>query len=434
MNPLYRNDRPGELPKSWYAATADIPEQRPPLKGEVRVDVCIVGAGFTGLSAARHLAQKGMSVVVLDAHRSGFGASGRNGGQVCSGYNSDQLTLTKHVGADHARALWELAEEAKADLRALCETHVPEARYTPGLMHTTYSAADAKHDAAEVALLTETYGYEKVRLYPKEEVQNLVASPRFHSGLLDMGAGHIHPLRYAFGLARLAEQAGATIYERSEVHHIDEGDPASIATGQGRVKADHVILAGNGYMPNLARKVAARVMPVNSFICATEPLGDLADEIFKQDIAVNDSLWVVNYFRLSEDKRLLFGGRPSYQVAFPDDMTTVLRKRFVDLFPQLAEVKVDYAWGGTLGITMTRLPAVIRVTPNIISGGGFSGHGVALSGFVGKVMAEAVAGQAGRFDVLADINVPPFPGGAAFRAPLLRLAMTWYAMRDRLGL
>jgi len=434
MNPLYRNDSPGEFPDSWYVASTDIPPQRPPLKGEVQADVCVIGAGYTGLSAARHLASKGLEVVVLDAHRAGFGASGRNGGQVCSGYDYPQTTLTKKLGAGPAKALWQLAEEAKADLRDLCTNTIPEARYTPGVLHGTYTAKETAEDQAEVDLLAREYGYDQARVCGPEEMTTLIKSPHYHGGLLDMGAGHIHPLRYVLGLARLAEEAGARIYERSEVHRIDKGDPAIVATNKGRVKARFVILAGNGYLPNLERKVAARVMPLNSFIGATEPLGVRAEEIMGQDIAVHDSKWVANYFRLSEDKRLLFGGRPSYSLGFPDGIATLMHKRILNIFPQLEGVKLDYAWGGTLGVTIPRMPAIIRVAPNILSAGGYSGHGVALSGLAGKVMAEAVAGQASRFDTFADLNVPSYPGGPAFRAPLLRLAMTWYSLRDRLGL
>jgi len=433
MNPLYRNDRPGTFPDSWYVASADIPDERPPLRGETRADVCIIGAGYTGLSAARHLAQKGLDVVVLDAHRAGFGASGRNGGQVCSGYDSNQTALTRKLGAAKARLLWDLAEEAKADLRAICADHIPNARYTAGLLHGTYTGREAAQDQAEVDLLTQEYGYEHARLCGPDEMRALVKSPHYHSGLLDMGAGHIHPLRYALGLARLAEDTGARIFERTEVHRIDKGNPAVVATGKGRVKARFVILAGNGYLPNLERKVAARVMPLNSFIGATEPLGARADEILGQDIAVHDSKWVANYFRLSEDRRLLFGGRPNYTLGFPEGIAALMQKRIPKIFPQLEGVKIDYAWGGTLGVTIPRMPAAIRVAPNILSAGGYSGHGVALSGLAGKLMAEAVAGQAGRFDTFADLDVPNFPGGAAFRAPILRLAMTWYALRDRLG-
>ena len=434
MNPLYRNDRPGQFPKSWYAASTTLPAEKPPLYGQVTADVCIVGAGFTGLSAALHLARKGLDVVVLDAHRAGFGASGRNGGQVGSGFNMSQRSLAKKLGLDHARALWSLAEEAKQDLRDTCANDLPEARYTPGVAHGFYSASEAQEAAADAAYLAETYGYNEIETFDMEAMRNLVKSPLYQGGELDMGAGHIHPLRYALGLARLAEEAGATLYDRSEVYRIDHGDPAIVRTDKGQVKARHVILAGNGYLPNIERKVAARVMPINSFICATEPLGDKAAAVLARDIAVADSKFVVNYYRMSEDSRLLFGGRESYSIGYPKDISTALVQRMTTLFPQLEGVKVDYVWGGTLGITMTRLPAIQRVAPNIMSGAGFSGHGVALSGLAGKVMAEAVAGQAGKFDTLAGLPVPNFPGGAAFRAPLLTLAMTWYALRDRLGI
>ncbi|MEO0903391.1 MAG: FAD-binding oxidoreductase, partial [Pseudomonadota bacterium] len=399
MNPLYRNDRPGSFPDSWYVASTDIPAERPGLRGQITTDVCIVGAGYTGLSAARHLAAKGMDVVVLDAHRAGFGASGRNGGQVCSGYDHNQTLLTKKLGAPRAKQLWALAEEAKADLRNLCADHIPEACYKPGVMHGTYTAQEAADDQAEVELLATEYDYTDARVCRPDEMAEIVKSPQYHSGLLDKGAGHIHPLRYVLGLARLAEAAGARIFERSEVHRIDKGDPAAVATGKGRVTARFVLLAGNGYLPNLERKVAARVMPLNSFIGATEPLGDRAETVMGQDIAVHDSKWVANYFRLSDDKRLLFGGRPSYALGFPDNVADLMKQRIVNIFPQLADVKVDYAWGGTLGVTIPRMPALIRVAPNILSAGGYSGHGVALSGLAGKVMAEAITGQAGRFDV-----------------------------------
>ena len=434
MNPLYRNDRPGQFPKSWYAASTDLPPERPPLYGQTTADVCIIGAGFTGLSAALHLARKGLDVVVLDAHRAGFGASGRNGGQVGSGFNASQSTLEKKLGLDQARALWELAEEAKQDIRDTCANHIPEARYTPGVAHGFYSAKEAREAAAQAAHLADTYGYDQIETLDPEAMRALVKSPLYHGGELDMGAGHIHPLRYALGLARMAEAAGARLFDRSEVHHIAHGDPAEVRTDKGRVKARHVILAGNGYLPNIERKVAAKVMPINSFICATAPLGDKAAEVLARDIAVADSKFVVNYYRMSEDKRFLFGGRESYSIGFPSDISTALIQRMTTLFPQLAGTPIDYVWGGTLGITMTRLPALQRLAPNMLSGAGFSGHGVSLSGFTGRVMAEAILGQTDRFDVMAGLPVPDFPGGARFRPPLLTLAMTWYALRDRLGI
>jgi gamma-glutamylputrescine oxidase len=434
MNPLYRNDRAGELPDSWYAASTDLPRERPALRGHLTVDVCVIGAGYTGLSSARVLAEKGLDVVVVDAHRVGFGASGRNGGQVGSGHNTDQRTLSRKLGKDHAAALWALSQEAKADIRTNCANHIPEAQYKPGIAHGFYAASEAEDYRKEVDFRAQNYGYDQTTMLSPDDMRDVVKSPLYQGGVLDEGAGHIHPLRYVLGLARLAEAAGARIFERSEVHHIAKGDPAEIHTDKGRVKARHVIIAGNGYLPNIERNVAAKVMPLNSFICATEPLGDLADKVLGRDIAVEDSKFVVNYYRLSEDGRLLFGGRPSYALGFPDDMTTALQTRMSALFPQLKDAKIDYAWGGTLGVTMTRMPAVLRIGPNIVAAGGYSGHGVALAGMAGKVMAEAVAGQAGRFDTVADLKIPSFPGGSALRAPLLTLAMAWYSLRDRLGI
>lgn len=434
MNPLYRNDRQGEFPDSWYVASTDIPPLRPALKGQLTADVCVVGAGYTGLSAARRLAEKGLDVVVVDAHRAGFGASGRNGGQASSGHHIDQRNLAHKFGKDHAAALWALSEQAKADIRENCASHIPEAAYKPGIVHGFYATSEAEDHRKEIAFRAQEYGYAQTRLLSPAEMSEIVKSPLYDGGQLDEGAGHIHPLRYALGLARLAEAAGARIYECSEVHRIVHGDPVTLRTNKGQIRARHVILAGNGYLPHIERKVAAKIMPLNSFICATEPLGDRAKDVLARDVAVEDSKFVVNYYRLSEDGRLLFGGRPSYSIGFPDDMSSALRQRMCALFPQLAGARIDYAWGGSLGVTMTRMPALMRLAPNVLAAGGYSGQGVALSGMAGKVMAEAVAGQAGRFDIIANLNVPNFPGGPAMRAPLLTLAMTWYALRDRLGI
>ena len=434
MSILYRNDRQGALPDSWYAATANIAADRPTLKGQMTADVCIIGAGYTGLSAARHLAAKGLDVVVVDAHRVGFGASGRNGGQVCSGYNTSMRGLAKKYGADHAQRLWDLAQEAKGDVRKLCQTDIQEANFRPGIAEAAVRANEVGDMHRDAAFLQDTYGHNAIQTLDRATINDLIKTPDYFGGHLDNSAGHIHPLRYTFGLARLAETAGARIFERSEVHHIAHGNMAEVRTGQGRVKASHVILAGNGYLSNLERKVSAKTLPINSFIVATAPLGNAAADVLSQDIAVSDSKFMLNYYRLSEDKRLLFGGRPSYKIAFPTDIQTTLAARMTALFPQLGRVQIDYAWGGTLGLTTNRLPAIQRIAPNIVSASGFSGHGVALSGLAGKVMAEAVAGQAGRFDTLADLNPANFPGGAAMRAPILQLALTWYSMRDRLGI
>ncbi|SMY09494.1 NAD(P)/FAD-dependent oxidoreductase [Flavimaricola marinus] len=433
MNPLYRNDRPGQYPPSWYAASVSPPAPRPELKGETRADVAIVGAGYTGLWAALTLARKGMRVVVLEAHRAGFGASGRNGGQVHSGFNKGQAWLEGKLGKGEARALWDLSEAAKDQLRDFCAAH-PQTGYKPGVAHGEYSEADTRTGAREAEHLAKAYGYDQVESFDGPGFADLVKSPLYKGGTLDRGGGHLHPLHYALALAAEAEAAGAVIHEGSEVTGLTHGTPATVQTPKGRVIADHVILAGNGYLPHIERKVASTVMPINSFIAATEPLPERWQEVLAEDISVADSKFVVNYYRFSEDRRFLFGGRESYSIGFPSDIKGALIRRMTDLFPQLSDVKVDYVWGGTLGITVTRLPALQRIAPNVLSGAGFSGQGVALSGMAGRIMAEAVAGQAGQFDVMAKLPVPAFPGGAAFRAPMLTLAMTWFSLRDRLGI
>ncbi len=433
MNPLYRNDRPGAYPPSWYAASADIPPERPPLDGDIRADLAILGAGYTGLWAALTAARAGLRVVVLDAHRAGFGASGRNGGQVGTGYNRSQQELEQRMGPEAARAVWDIAEEAKAQLRAFCAAHAPEAMYLPGVAHGEYSAAEAREQARAADHLRTRYGYDQIEVMDRDTFRALVKSPLYVGGLLDRGAGHVHPLRYALALAREAERAGAIIHERTEVTRIDTGTPARLVTARGTVTADHAILAGNGYLPDIAPQVNARVMPINSFIAATEPLPDRWTDILAQDIAVADSKFVVNYFRFSEDRRFLFGGRESYSIGFPSDIAGALVARMTNMFPQLKGVKIEHVWGGTLGITMSRLPYLARLSPTVMTGAGYSGHGVALAGMAGRIMAEAAIGQGAHFDAMAKLPTTRFPGGTAFRAPLLTLAMTWYALRDRLG-
>ncbi len=431
MNPLYRNDRAGRHAPSVYAAGVAAPEH-PPLTGHLAVDVAIIGAGFTGLWAAKTLAAAGRSVVVLDAHRVGFGASGRNGGQVHSGFNKSQRALEASHGTAKARALWDLAEAAKAQLLAFCAEH-PETRFRPGLAHGEYdrlSLADLRLEADHMA---RTYGRE-IAVMDRDAFAAVVKSPRYVGGALDESGGHLHPLAYALALARAALAAGAVIHERTEVTDIEPGPRVILHTRRGQVTAGHVIVAGNGYLPNLLPEVNRRVMPINSFIAATEPLPERWTEVLARDIAVADSKFVVNYYRFDAERRFLFGGRESYSIGFPGDIAPALVARMEGLFPQLKGVRIDHVWGGSLGITPNRLPHVARVAPNILSGAGFSGQGVALSGMAGRVMAEAVMGQDAGIATFEALKIPAFPGGTALRAPILTLAMTWFALRDRIGL
>ena len=434
MNLLFSNDRQGEFPPSWYAATAHEAPRHAPLKGTARADVCVVGAGYTGLSAALHLAERGFDVVLLEAHRLGFGASGRNGGQLGSGQRQDQASLEKMLGKAEARMLWDLGEEAKDLVKGLIARHGIDCDLTPGVAWTGFTPREVDDLHRYADLLQRDYGYAQIEALDAAACHALCPSPAYKGGVLDMGAGHLHPLNFALGLGRAAAAAGVRIHEGSHVHHITEGSRITVQTGQGRVEADHLILACNGYLGGLQRKVAARVMPINNFIVATEPLGDAAVRVLTRDVAVADSKFVVNYFRLSADRRLLFGGGESYGYRFPRDIAGLVRKPMTAIFPHLADVRLDYAWGGTLAITMKRLPYLARVAPNVLSASGYSGHGVGTAVHAGFLMARAIAGQAEGFDTMARIPTTPFPGGAALRSPLLVLAMSWYGLRDRLGL
>ncbi len=433
MNLLHANDQAGEYPPSYYAATAAPMKPLPMLKGDRRADVCIVGGGYTGLSAALHLAELGHDVVLVEAHRVGFGASGRNGGQVGSGQRQDQDWIERAMGRAQARRLWDFAEEAKALVRSLIARHAMPVTFYPGVAHACGSEAEARHAHVYAEKLAREYDYDQIETLDRNGIRRLIGSDAYHGGEVDRGAGHLHPLNYAIGLAQAAIKAGAHLYERSEVRHINHGSKPVVITGAGKITCDHLILACNGYLGRLDTKVAAKVMPINNFMVATEPLGDRANGILSEPVAVADSKFVVNYWRLSEDNRLLFGGGESYGYRFPDIIKTVSRP-MLQVYPQLKGVAIDHAWGGTLAITINRMPCFTRPAPNTLSASGYSGHGVAMATMAGKVMALAVNGQAGQFDLMASVPQPRFPGGPALRWPALVLAMSWFSLRDRLGL
>lgn len=435
LNLLHANDAQGSYPPSWYAATANTLPPFPVLEGDHKADVCVIGGGFTGLSSALHLAQRGYRVILLEAQRVGWGASGRNGGQVGSGQRRDQIDLEKMVGLDDARHLWNLSQDAKALVKSLCETHDIDCAHKPGVAHVDWNAADVPHEHAYAEHLDKTYGYTQIKPLDRAATCDLLGTEVYHGGTLDMGAAHIHPLNFALGLARAAQDAGVILFEESEVTGIQQGDPVTISTAKGRISASHLVVACNGYLGGLHEKTASRVMPINNFIVATEPLGqDGAEALIKQDVAIADSKFVVNYYRRSADHRLLFGGGETYSYRFPKDIRALVRKPMLDIYPQLKDVKLDYAWGGTLAITVNRMPYFGRIAPNILTASGYSGHGVALATLAGRITAAAIAGQSEDFDVMARVPTIPFPGGRALRYPSLVLAMSWYALRDRLGL
>ena len=423
MDLLTANDRPGEHPPSYYAAVNDLPEPRAAFEASAITDIAIVGAGYTGLSAALHLARRGYRVTVLEAQRVGFGASGRNGGQVGTGQRQDQDWIERKAGREAARQLWQMGLDAVSLVRALAaEAGVPvkdgilEAVFRPDRMPAAHIYADS---------LRTKYGYDQTETFYRDDLRDLIDSPAYEGGVLDKGGAHLDPLAYVLGLARLAEGAGVTIYENSRVTGLTD---RTVRTSRATLTAEHIILACNGYLGDLAPHVADHVMPINNFIVATEPL---SDPPIKRDIAVADDKFVVNYFRM-QDSRLIFGGGESYGYRFPRDIARKVRGPLARVFPQLKNVKITHAWGGTLGITMTRMPHLMRVGPATLSLSGYSGHGVAMGTLAGQIAAETIAGQAERFDTLAAIPASPFPGGVFFRSPLLVLAMLGYRLRDML--
>lgn len=418
---------------SWYVATANTLPPFAPLKGTHTADAVIVGGGFTGLSAAYHLASSGYRVILLEANRAGWGASGRNGGQIHSGQRRDQDHLEATLGKAHARQLWDLAQEAKATVRGLIRDHDIDCDLRDGLISCAHKESYVPDYAAEVDHLREAYGYDAVSFLDKQTIREKVGSPDYHGGMLDNGGGHLHPLNFALGLARIATEAGATIHEGSKVTAITPGDTVHVTTAQGEVRAKFALVAGNGYLDGLLPGVEARVLPINNFIAASEPLDEAtARGLIRDGEAVADSRFVVNYYRLSRDNRMLFGGGENYSSRFPDDIAAFVRPHMEKVYPQLKDVKIEHAWGGTLAITMKRMPYLTRIQPNLYAACGFSGQGVVLAPFAGKLVAEAIAGQAERFDIYARLKTPSFPGGTMLRHPIMVLAMLWYALRDRL--
>ncbi len=415
---------------NWYAATvSDLPDP-PPLAGDVTVDVCIVGAGFTGLGAALALAPRAR-VVVLEAGRIGCAATGRNGGQVHTGQRRDQAWLEKAVGREDAMALWRLAEDARAHFKTLTDTI--DCDWRPGMIHARHRSNGEAEDAAYVALMADRYGYDQLTLIGEADLAAELGTDVYHGGLIDRGGGHVHPLKLALGLARQAMAAGAIVHEHTRAEAWRrEGGKIVVDTATGRVTCDQLILSGDGSLNAMAGAASARVMPINNFIAVTAPLGRVSDTIIRSNAAVSDSRFVVNYFRKTPDGRLLFGGGENYRPGFPADIAGMVRQNLAKIYPQLAEVPITHAWGGTLGITMSRMPFVGEVAPGVRVASGYSGQGVMLAPYVGKLLGEAALGERGPVDVLARVPTPPFPGGRLLRWPLTAAGLTWYALRDRL--
>jgi gamma-glutamylputrescine oxidase len=424
-------------PESYYSATAPIPTPAAPLAASITADVCIVGAGMAGCSAALQLAEQGFKVVLLEQERVGWGASGRNGGQVLPGIAKGQAALERLVGRTDARAIWELTLEGVRLLRQRIARYAIECDWVDGHLQVANKPRHVSELATEQAALA-GLGYAGTRLVAQDELNGLLATRRYLSGLYDPGSGHLHPLRYTLGLARAAQAAGVMLYEGTRASdYTVTGSTVRVRTAaagaSGAVRCQHLLLAGNAYLGSLAPALARKIMAVGTYIIATEPLGEArARELISNNAAVSDLNWVLDYFRCSADHRLLFGGRVSYSGIERFEVVAATRARMLRVFPQLAATRIDYHWGGYVDITLNRAPHFGRLAPNVWYLQGFCGHGVALTGIAGVLAAEAIAGSAGRFDLFARIAHRDFPGGALLRRPALVLAMLWYRLRDLL--
>jgi len=425
---------PGYIP-SYYVASAHPAPERPALEGAVDCDVCVVGAGIAGCSAALHLAERGLSVVLLEEHRVGWGASGRNGGQAIFGVAAGQAKLERLIGADAARAVWEVSVESLALMRQLVARFHIDCDWVDGYLLTAVKPRQQQELHAELAQLRERYGYTSVRYVPREELRAGLATERYLGALYDTNSAHLHPLNYTLGLAAAAESRGVRIFEgtRAQRFCCTGGSQVRVQAPRGEVRARFLVLCGNVYLGATAPALAASIMAVATYVIATEPLGEeRARQLIANNAAVSDMNWVLDYFRRSADHRLLFGGRVNYSGLRSFDAPGATRARMLRVFPQLQEVRIAHAWGGEVDITLNRAPHFGRLAANVYFLQGFSGHGVALTGIAGKLVAEAIAGTAARFDVFARIPHANFPGGAALRRPALVLAMLWYRIRDLL--
>jgi gamma-glutamylputrescine oxidase len=419
------------MERSYYVATANPFGRAPKLEGDAEADVVVIGGGYTGLHTALNAAERGFSVILLEAGRIGWGASGRNGGQMIPGWRKGAGELIARYGRDEAKRLFELALDARTlTLERIAKHSIACDLHVDGHLTLAAKPSDLAWMQSEAETLAREMDYPHACVLSRDEARAKVGADGFHGGLLDECGGHVHPLNLALGLADAARAAGVLVHEDSRVLRIDSNGGVTAHTASGVVRARFGVLACDALLDGLEPRIARRIMPVANYIAVTERLAD-PQAIVADHLAVSDSRFVVNYFRMTEDGRLLFGGGERYTPEPPADVEAFVRTQMVKLFPEMQRTKIEYAWGGLVSITMSRLPHIGR-HGDLFFAHGYSGQGVLLPALTGKVLTEAMSGTAERFDVLAGLAPPEFPGGSALRTPLYVLGMLWYALRDRL--
>ena len=427
----------GVVGNSYYEASVRRPAARPALAERLHADVCVVGGGYAGVSAALELAERGFRVVLLEAQRIGWGASGRNGGQVIAGYGSGgEHAIERQFAREDARRAWALSVEGVRLLQERSARHAIDCEWRPGYLSLSTRPRKSRQLRRWMEHVQAAYGHPLQWVGPAE-VRGWVDSARFDAAVFDPSSGHLHPLKYCLGLSRAAQDAGVQVFENSPVFVVERGRRPVVKTAQGQCSCDFVVLAGNVYLGEYGDEVApelrSHIMPVGTYMLATERMPPArAQALLPRRCAASDTNFILDYFRVSADGRLLFGGGDSYTGTAPRNLIARIRRGMLQVFPQLEDLAVEHAWGGFVDITMNLAPHLGRLGANIYFVQGFSGHGVALAGIAGRLMAEAIEGQAGRFDLLARIRHLPFPGGAWMRTPALVLGTWYYRLKDAL--
>ena len=421
---------------SFYRSSVEDLNSQDQLTSDIDVDICVIGGGLTGISSAINLSKKGYSVILCEARKIGWGASGRNGGQLGIGMRKDQFTIEKKLGLRHAKELWSLGLEAVEDVKNLIKENEIDCHLVNGVMSTACFEKDIDEYKFEIEHMAKNYDFEGYQFFNKEKIREEINSKMYLAGLLNSGSYHLNPLKLTLGLAKVAQKNNVKIFENTPIEKIrEEGDRVQVMSKKGLIRANQVVVACNGYLDSILGSKKNKFMPINNYVVATEPLGEKrARQIIKNNYAVCDTRFIIDYYRFSEDWRMIFGGGETFTSNFVKNATSFVSKRMIKVFPQLQNVKIDYSWGGTLAITVNRLPHFGTLMNNKVSYAfGYSGHGLALSVLAGKLIGENIHGDHERFKFFSDINHMSIPLGSIFRRPIYSSAILYYKIRDYLN-